>query len=527
MDKNNNDLDSCWAKEGRLPRIAIVGAGISGIGAVIALRKAGYSDLTVYEKGERLGGTWRDNAYPGLSCDVPSYWYSYSFEPNPDWTYRFSYGPEILKYVEHVAEKYDVNRVINFNSPVTKLTYLGPKWRLEAQGHEAQIFDFVITAAGVLHHVAYPDIPGLDTFKGPMFHSARWDSSVSLAGKRVGIIGTGSTSAQIVGEITKDVGFMSVFQRTPHWMAPLTQRKYSAPWKTLMRLFPSLQRLISRGYKQLMLSTFADATVGNKTKQNLIQKACLRHLEKSVPDPELRKKLTPDYQATCKRLILCSDFYPAISSDNAELVTDSIEGIEADGVRTKDGRLHELDVLICATGFKVSDFMLPAKVYGENGVELSELWEGAPRAHRAMAIPGFPNFWMLEGPTGPVGNLSLISVTEVQLGYLIQCLDKMKRENAAGFAVKQAAFERFNQEISVAVKKTVWATGGCDSWYIDKTGQPNLYPWHPKQFYEEMKKPDFSEYRLINEINGSANRPETPSAVPLDEGTEASEATHL
>jgi len=513
MNATIKNLDSCWAKEGRLPRIAIVGAGISGIGAVIALRNAGYTDLTVYEKGDRLGGTWRDNSYPGLSCDVPSYWYSYSFEPNPDWSYRFAYGPEILKYVEHVAEKYHVKEAINFNSPVTEISYLGPKWRLKAEGHEEQIFDFVISAVGVLHHAAYPDIPGLDSFEGSMFHTARWDKTVSLEGKRIGIIGTGSTSAQIVGEITKNVDFMSVFQRTPHWVVPMAQKEYSTGWKKLMKRVPLIQRTIGKGYKYLMLRTFADATVGNKMKQDLIRKVCLGYLKKSVSDPELRAKLTPDYQATCKRLILSSDFYPAICSDNAELVTESIQGIEAGGVRTKDGRLHELDVLICATGFKVADFMLPAKVYGENGVELSELWEGSPRAHRAMAIPGFPNFWMLEGPTGPVGNLSLISVTEVQLGYLIQCLDKMKNEKAAGFVVKQEAFDDFNQKISQAVKKTVWATGGCDSWYIDKTGQPNLYPWHPAQFYEEMKKPDFSEYRVIAEMNGSASEPEAKTGV--------------
>ena len=505
----DEDLKSCWAKEGRLPRIAIVGAGISGIGAVIALRNAGYTDLTVYEKGDRLGGTWRDNRYPGLSCDVPSYWYSYSFEPNPDWSHRFAYGPEILKYVEHVAEKYDVKRVINFNSPVTELTYLGPKWRLRAEGHPQQIFDFVISATGILHHAAFPDIAGLDSFEGDMFHTAQWDDSVQLEGKKVGIIGTGSTSAQIVGEITQKVGFMSVFQRTPHWMTPLMQKEYSAGWKKFVRMFPWVQQFIANNYKRLMLGTFADATVGNVSKQNQIKAVCLKNLADNVSDPELREKLTPDYQATCKRLILCSDFYPAISRDNAELVTEAIEAIEPGGIRTSDGRLHELDVLICATGFKVSEFILPTRVHGEHGRELSEFWDGAPRAHRAMAIPGFPNFWMLEGPTGPVGNLSLISITEVQLGYLIQCLDKMKSEKAAGFVVTQEAYDSYNEEVSKAVVNTVWATGGCDSWYIDKTGKPNLYPWHPRQFYKEMEAPDFGEYRIIDEIEAERHSVES------------------
>jgi cyclohexanone monooxygenase len=496
--ENIADLNSCWAKEGRTPRIAIVGAGLSGIGAVIALRKAGYSDLTVYEKAERIGGTWRDNRYPGLSCDVPSYWYSYSFEPNADWSHRFSYGPEILKYIDHVAEKYDLMSATRLNSPVTELTYLGPKWRLKAEGHDTQIFDFVISATGILHHPAYPDIAGLDSFKGAMFHTTRWDDSVALEGKRVGIIGTGSTSAQIVGEITKKVGHMTVFQRTPHWVAPLPQKEYGPIWKTILRTFPALHLFLVWFYKRLMLTTFAKATIGDVKEQQKIQQACLNMLEKTVPDPELRAKLTPDYKATCKRLIFCSDFYPAISRDNAELVTAGITAIEPDGVRTEDGRLHELDVLVLATGFKVSEFILPTKVYGENNLELSKQWDGAPRAHRAMTIPGFPNFWMLEGPTGPVGNLSLISITENQIAYMIQCLDKMKAEKAASIEVKSEAFESLNREMAEAVRTTTWATGGCTSWYIDKTGIPNLYPWHPSRFYKEMEQVDFSEYKLTS-----------------------------
>ncbi|MEZ0154570.1 MAG: flavin-containing monooxygenase [Candidatus Reddybacter sp.] len=502
--ENIANLNSCWAKEGRTPRIAIVGAGLSGIGAVIALRQAGYTDLTVYEKADKIGGTWRDNRYPGLSCDVPSYWYSYSFEPNSSWSHRFSYGPEIFKYAEHVAKKYDVMSVVNLNSPVTEMTYLGPKWRLKAEGHEEQIFDFLISATGILHHPSYPDIKGINSFKGAMFHTARWDDSVSLDGKKVGIIGTGSTSAQIVGEVTKKVQKMSVFQRTPHWMAPLPQKKYSPFWKMLLRVCPWIHPRLSDFYKDQMLSTFAKATVGDVNEQQKIEHVCKKALAQDVPDPELRAKLTPSYKATCKRLILCSDFYPAISRDNAELVTDAIEGIEPEGIRTKDGRLHELDVLLIATGFKVSEFMLPAKVFGENKLELSEVWDGAPRAHRAMTIPSFPNFWMLEGPTGPVGNLSLISVTETQLGYMIQCLDQMKAEKAASIAVKQEVFEAFNKAMAKEVLGTTWATGGCDSWYIDKTGTPNLYPWHPSRFYEEMQQPDFSEYHFSQEVTSEA-----------------------
>lgn len=501
----NVDPKSCWAKEGRLPRIAIVGAGLSGIGAVIKLREAGYTDLTIYEKADRVGGTWRDNRYPGLSCDVPSYWYSYSFEPNPHWSYRFSYGPEILAYIEHVVDRYDVRRVIRFNSEVEELRYLGPQWQLQVKNCEPEIYDFVISASGILHHPAYPEIPGIEDFEGKMFHTARWDDTVSLSGQRVGIIGTGSTSAQIVGEVTDEVAKMTVFQRTPHWMAPLPQKKYSTLWKAFLRVSPWMHPILAWFYKRLMLTTFAKATIGDVKQQQKIEQACLRFLKKTVPDPQLRARLTPDYKATCKRLIFCSDFYPAIASDKAELVTESIEAIEPTGVRTRDGRLHELDILILATGFKVSEFILPTRVFGANGIELSQQWGGAPRAHRAMALPHFPNFWMLEGPTGPVGNLSLISITEVQIGYMIQLLDKMKAEKSAALVVKPEAFDRYNRAMADAIGTTTWATGGCSSWYIDKTGKPNLYPWHPSRFYEEMKTPDYSEYLLSDSVEGAAS----------------------
>lgn len=489
-----------WAAAGRTPRIAIIGAGLSGIGAVVKLREAGYTDLTVYEKYDKVGGTWRDNTYPGLSCDIPSHWYSYSFEPNPNWSHRFSYGPEIQAYVEHVARKYDVMPIIQFNTAVSDLTYEAPVWRLKTEQGAEEIFDLVITATGILRNPAVPDFKGLDRFQGDCFHTARWDHSVSLKGKRVGIIGTGSTSAQIVGAIAKDVAHLTVFQRTPHWVVPLGQKTYSAFSKRVLKMFPILQKFLYNYFYWAMERTFSAATIGDKAKQMQITKSCLKNLADNVPDPKLRARLTPDYQAACKRLIFCSDFYPAMSQDNVLLETDGIAEIEARGVRTKTGALHEFDVLIMATGFRVGDFVLPMNVYGEDKLELSALWDGAPRAHRAVAIPSFPNFWMLEGPTGPVGNLSLISITEAQIGYLVQCLDKMKSEKLVAMAPRQEAYDDYNAAMSEAVTHTVWATGGCQSWYIDKTGKPNLYPWAPKRFREEMANVDFSEFRLISEL---------------------------
>lgn len=497
-------LPKPWSQTTTQPKIAIIGAGMSGIAAVVKLRKAGYTDLAVFEKTDQVGGTWRENTYPGLSCDVPSRWYSFSFALNPDWNHRFSYGPEIQAYMEQTANDFGVTDSVRFNTPVTHIEYEGPQWRLTTGNGEVLHYDVVISATGVLHHPAFPAIEGLDSFAGDSFHTAQWDHDVALEGKRVGIIGTGSTAAQVVGAITDKVGEMHVFQRTPQWIAPLPQKKYSAAWKRVMKTFPFLQRLGFHYYFRVMLHTFAAATVGNKPMQRLVSWFCRRNLDKNVPDPALRAKLTPDYQAMCKRLIFCSEFYPAISRDNAFLITEGIERILPEGVQTADGKIHKLDVLVLATGFDPAAFILPTRVIGENGRDLGEFWDGAPRAHRAVAFPGFPNFWMLEGPTGPVGNLSLITISENQIDYIIAMLDKMKAERLAAISVRESAFREYNAGMQQAIGSTVWVTGGCTSWYMDKTGTPNLYPYAPQRYLADMQNPVWAEYQMTTSVGAEA-----------------------
>lgn len=487
---------SSWALEGRQPRIAIIGAGFSGLGTIIKLREAGYTDITCFEKADRLGGTWRDNTYPGLSCDVPSHWYSYSFELNPDWKHRFSYGSEIWAYQEKVALKYGLHEVIRFGDGVTDLHYEGPGWKLVAEKSGEEHFDFVIAATGVLVNPACPDIPGLESFAGDKFHSARWDHSVDLKGKRVGIIGTGSTACQIIGAIKGEIGHLDVYQRTPHWIVPMPQKEYSMAWRKFLGLFPFVQRFIRNTLRKGMEKTFAVATLGDEVEQDKIEQRCLEHLADQVPDPQLRAKLTPDYKATCKRLILCSDYYPALCQDNVDLVTEGISAIEPGGVRTADGVLHEHDILVLATGFRAGDFILPTEVYGQNGLSLREFWKGLPRAHRAMTFPGFPNFWMLEGPTGVIGNTSLIDISEHQIAYLISCLGKMRDEKLVSIEPKMEAYQQYNDDMSKAIVTSTWATGGCDSWYLDASGKPNIYPWLPEVYRNDMMNPDFSEYHL-------------------------------
>ncbi len=482
-----------WAQTGGQPRIAIIGAGMSGLAAVVKLRRAGYTDITVFEKAAEVGGTWRENQYPGLSCDVESHWYSFTFNPNPNWSHRFAYGPEIQDYMIETADKFDIRSVTRFQEEVVDLTYAEPIWKLTTK-KGTETFDVVISATGVLHKPAYPSIKGLKSFAGPCFHTARWDTALDLSNKRVGIIGTGSTSAQIIGAITHKVQHMTVFQRTAQWIAPLPQRQYAAWEKALFRIFPFLLKL-SYHWKYFMFRrVFAPATVGNKLLQKMISSICLRHLEKGVPDPELRAKLTPTYQALCKRLIFCSDFYPAISRPNATLVTEAIEKITPQGIVTKDGVEHELDVLVLATGFDSSAFILPTKVTGRNGTDLATVWGQAPRAHRGVGLPDFPNFWMLEGPTSPIGNLSLIMISEHQVDYVISLLDEMRRLRLNYIVPAQSAYEAYNDDMSQQINKTVWVTGGCDSWYIDASGQPNLYAYPPTTYLKDMHRLDLAEF---------------------------------
>lgn len=491
-----NSNNPNWAEQGQQPRIAIIGAGMSGIGAAIKLEKAGYSDLTIYEKTDEVGGTWRENRYPGLSCDIPSYFYQYTFEPNPNWSHRFSYGPEIQAYLKRTAEKYDVSKRISFNTPIKELVYQAPSWRLTTEAGDEQIFDIVVAATGVLHHPAIPEFPGLDDFEGEAFHTARWPEHLDLNGKKLGIIGTGSTSAQIVGAVTDQVEKLSLFQRTAQWVHPLPQKQYAGWWKGLLKRIPILNQLAYWGVSTAIEQTFVRATLGSKVMLAYLNWMCRRNLKNNVPDPELRAKLTPDYRAGCKRMVFCSSFYPAISRDNAELVTSDIDRIEAKGLRTADGQLHELDVLVLATGFKASSFILPTRVVGENGVEMGTQWDGIPRAHRATTFPNFPNFWMLEGPTGPVGNISLFMVSEHQIDNLIMSLNRMRKDGLVSIAPKQAAFDKYNAAMATAVRDTIWFTGGCNSWYLDPNGVPNIYPWSPARYRREMKNPDFSEFHL-------------------------------
>jgi len=476
-------------------RVAVIGAGMAGILSAIELDRAGYRDVVVYEKADRVGGTWRENTYPGLACDVPSHLYSYSFAPSPAWSHRYSPGPEIQAYFEDVATRHGVVSRVRFGEEVTGLAYDDGRWQLTTSTGRADDADVVIAATGVLHHPRYPDIEGLDSFEGHAFHSARWNHDARLDGARVGVIGTGSTATQIVSAIVDRVASLTLFQRTAQWVMPQDNPAYTDEERAAFRDDPRRMHDL-RTHLSTLFDLFANGLVDvDSPHLQMIQDACEANLEQSVRDPELRAKLRPDYRAACKRLVISPNFYDAIQRPNAALVTSGIECVEPRGVRTVDGCLHELDILVLATGFQADAFMRPMTVTGRGGVTLAQAWDPRPSAYLSISIPDFPNLFMLNGPNGPVGNFSLIEVAELQLRYILQLLELLRTGRCRAISATHEALAAFEAARAEAATATVWATG-CRSWYLDDRGLPAVWPWTFDRFRAEMKAPDLGAYDL-------------------------------
>jgi cation diffusion facilitator CzcD-associated flavoprotein CzcO len=428
---------------------------------------------------------------------VPSHLYSYSFAPNPHWSHRFSPGDEIQRYFEGVAHDHGIDARIRYGEEITRAEFHDGRWHLQTSLGRTDVADVVIGATGVLHHPNYPEIIGLESFAGACFHSARWDHSVPLDGRRIGVIGTGSTAVQIVSALVPTVGRMSLFQRTPQWIAPLDNPGYTEAEQRAFTEHPeqlqALRAEISRGFAD----GFANAVVDKDSEAlALIEAVCLANLEQNVTDPVLREKLRPTYRAACKRLIVSPDFYQAIQRPNAELVTDSIVCVEPTGVRTADGRLHELDVLVLATGFRADRFLRPMDVIGRGGVKLDDVWHDRPSAYLAVAVPEFPNLFLLNGPNGPVGNFSLIEVAELQFAYIEQLIELIRMGRVTEISPTEAAAARFDRDRVEATKHTVWSTG-CRSWYLDDRGVPAAWPWTFDHFRDKMAAPDLADYELV------------------------------
>lgn len=465
----------------RQPRIAIIGAGMSGICTGAMLRRAGIDGFTLFEKADRVGGTWRENTYPGIACDVPSRFYQFTFAPNPEWTHLMSPGAEIWAYLEKVARDTGVHDRIRFGTEVTRARWTGTAWSVETSDGATGEYDFVISATGILHHPRYPDIAGLDDFAGPAFHSARWDHTVPLEGKRVALVGTGSTGVQILGDLAGRVAELLVFQRSPHWVMGLGNPEVSGWNKALHRRFPAYGRLMYHVWR-LFIESFSPALLRPGAARRFGTWTISRQL-KQVRDPELRARLTPDFQPMCRRVIVSPTYYEAVQRPDVAVITTAIAKVVPEGVVTSDGTLHPCDVLVLATGFDAHAYLRPIDLVGLDGKTLDEAWADGPRAYQTVALPGFPNFFLCMGPNSPVGNYSLIAIAETQAAYMITWIGRWQRGEVATMTPSEEATDAFYTEVDAALPDTVWNTG-CTSWYVGQNGRVELFPWAPERHRE-------------------------------------------
>ena len=480
------------------PTFAILGAGFSGLCMAIKLREKGFSQFTIFEKANEVGGTWRENTYPGVACDVPSHLYSFSFEPNPDWSERFSPGGEIQEYLKGCARKYDLYEHIEFGKTVSAVRHVDGKWRIEFKEGEPAFADYLISGLGGLHAPSVPSFPGKDTFKGPAFHTAEWRHDVPLEGKRVAIIGSAASAVQVIPAIVDKVGHLDVYQRTPNWI--MTRESYSYPrWaKGLFRAVPFLARLYRGAYFSYLEWRFNSFKTEDSYSKRMITARFEKHMKEQVKDPELLKTLTPDYPVGCKRLLISDDYLPAIQKENVSLVTEGIEAITETGVRTVDGEERSVDVIVYATGFVPFDILDAIEIEGPGGRNLKESWDGEIRAHRTIATPGFPNFFMLLGPNSGLGHNSVILMIEAQVNYIVDLVHAAEGKGAAFVSPKPEAAARFDLEIQSALQDRVWAAQ-CGAWYVDENGRNyTLYPHSVRHFLKEMKTPNLDEYELTN-----------------------------
>ncbi|KHL17077.1 cation diffusion facilitator CzcD-associated flavoprotein CzcO [Mumia flava] len=453
----------------RLPRAIVVGAGLGGLGAAAELRRRGIGDITVLERAEDVGGVWRDNHYPGAACDVPSSLYSWSWSPNPGWTRRYARQPEILDYVRREARRSGLLDLVRTGARVTSARWdeSAATWTVEVAGGRSYEAELLVMAQGQLSEPVVPPVPGADRFAGPAFHSARWDHEVDLAGRRVAVIGTGASAIQFVPRIVDAVGAMTVFQRTAPYVVPKLDRRYTALHRRAYGRFPSTQRF-GRRLTWALSEQLNRAMTERGPLVGALETVWRLQLRAQVRDPALRARLVPDFPLGCKRLLFSNDWYPALTRDHVDVVTDDLVGVERDGVRTADGRLHRADVLIWGTGFAATRFLADVDVVGRDGARIHDVWRDGARAHLGMTVPGFPNLFLVYGPNTNLGGSSIITMMEAQaraIGRAAAALGAGRR----ALEVRADVADAYDVEIQDRLRDSVWA--GCTSWYRERGGR--------------------------------------------------------
>jgi len=486
------------------PRVVIIGAGMAGICLAIRLKQSGCTAVRIFEKSDDVGGTWLHNTYPGAACDIPSFLYCYSFAPKYDWTHLFAPQSEILDYVRDCADRFDVRRHVEFGTAVIEAVYDDARaaWTVRTDRGETIEADVVVSAVGQLQRPAIPALPGLDDFQGPMFHSARWNHDCSLVGRAVAVIGNAASAVQLIPPVAEQARRTYVFQRTPNWISPLNNRRYSRVARWMFAHVPGRARVHrARLYLEHELRF---AFLRRRGFVNRCLAFQLRHRMRSRIAEPLRGRLIPEYEAGCKRVLLSDRYLQALHRDDVELVTDPITRITADSIVTAGGE-RRVDAIVLATGFEAGRFLSPIAVRGRDGRRLEDAWPGRPRTYLGLMTPGFPNFFMLYGPNTNLGHNSIVMMIECQVHYLLGCVRAMRRRGVQAIDVRHDVVERFDRGQQAALDKTAW-NGGCTNWY-KTSGGAIVNNWHATvaAYWLRTRRPRLGDFELIR-------RPAVPPA---------------
>ena len=477
-------------------RTLVIGAGFAGLGTAIKLDEHGFSDFLVLERGDSVGGTWRDNTYPGAACDVPSQLYSFSFAPNPDWTSSFSPQPEIQAYLERTARESGVLDRFRFGVTVQDIVWDESSlvWQVSTSAGDV-VADTVVSGAGGLSEPKLPEIDGIDAFAGEIFHTAQWNHDYDLTGKRVAVIGTGASAIQVVPQIAKQVSHLDVYQRTAPWVMPRKDRTYGQLEKLGFRFVPFFQKAYRTGI-YWGRETFVPAFTINPKIAAPAKKLARQNIVRGISDPELRKVVTPNFEIGCKRILISNDYYPALDSEHVDLVTDGITRITANGIVTADGVEREVDAIVVATGFYTTEQPIAQHIKGRDGRTLADAWsEHGMSAYKGTTMSGFPNLFQIAGPNTGLGHSSMVFMIETQIGYILSALQQMGEREIATVEPRPAAQQAWNDDLQQRMRRTVWSTGGCASWYLDAHGRnTTLWPRTTFKFRELLRTFDIDQY---------------------------------
>ncbi len=512
----NSDVTNFGPKRSSEPqehvRVAIIGTGFGGLGTAIRLLQEGERSFLVFERAEAVGGVWRDNSYPGCACDVPSHLYSFSFARNPRWSRSYSPQGEIWQYLKDCAERFGVTPHLRFRHEIHEARWNEEekRWYLETS---KGLFtaDVLVGAVGALSEPSVPELPGLDTFLGKTFHSARWDHAHDLRGRKVAVIGTGASAIQFVPKIQPDVAELHLFQRTPPWVLPRRDRTLSDLWKNVL-VRSSLAQLAVRS--EIYVTRELTALFFMKPRfMKIVEGLARLHLKRAVKDAALREKLTPNYTVGCKRVLLSNDYLPAVAQPNVSLVTEGIREIRPGAIVTNDGVVRDVDTIIFGTGFRIQEFPFAKHVRGRGGRLLADTWKETMTAHLGTTVHGYPNLFLLQGPNTGLGHTSVITMIEAQVEHVVNALGHMKRHAAASVEPRLEAQEAFVRDVDERMRKTVWSTGGCKSWYLDKMGRNStLWPGFTFDFMRRVRPFDPDEYIVTARATQVA--PSPPKARP-------------